>query len=431
MYNRSGLLPAITVVALAAAGALAPVHAQVGTARLAGIEVVSNFEGGNVGKVEHVSPNHLRCAVQGQSDQDHRNRQADWYYFKLTNLARAPLTIDLVDLTGEYNYRSPAYSVTKGTRPVYSSDGVTWTHFSDSEVSWDEKEPHLTLHFVPTGDHIWIAHVPPYTNKDLAKLLDSFRGSPYLEIQSVGRTVEGREMPLLTITNPKSRVSEKKVIWLMFRQHAWETGSSWTGDGAIRFLLSDDERARRIRDENIFKIFPMADPDGVATGGVRYNKNGYDLNRNWDTIDPHTMPEIAAQHKAILNWVDSGHPISLFLSLHNTESAEYFGAPAADRALGERLFRILTETTTFNPTVALRVEGDTTRPTEPGRMSAAPGRMSVAQGLYHDRKIPAILMEQMIEFNSKLGRCPQISDRQNFGAGLVQAMATAVRKSAE
>ena len=64
-------------------------------------------------------------------------------------------------------------------------------------------------------------------------------------------------------------------------------------------------------------------------------------------------------------------------------------------------------------------------------MSAAPGRMSVAQGLYHDRKIPAILMEQMIEFNSKLGRCPQISDRQNFGAGLVQAMATAVRKSAE
>ena len=56
---------------------------------LSGIGVLTNFEGGSIGKVEQVSLMHLRCAVQGQSDQDHRNRQANWYYFELTNASWA------------------------------------------------------------------------------------------------------------------------------------------------------------------------------------------------------------------------------------------------------------------------------------------------------------------------------------------------------
>jgi murein tripeptide amidase MpaA len=384
------------------------------------ISVVSNFEGGNIGKVEQVSPTHLRCAVAGQSDQDGRNRQANWYYFELRNLPRATVTLDLVNLAGEYNYRSPAYSVTKKTRPVYSYDGVAWSHFSDEQVSWNDKESHLTLRFEPSQDHIWIAHVPPYTNQDLTRLLDSFGASPWLKVETVGRTVKDRAMPLVTITNPETPEPRKKVVWLMFRQHAWETGSSWVGDGAIRFLLSDRPDARRIRDENIFKIFPMADPDGVALGGVRFNQNGYDLNRNWDTIDARTMPEIAAQRKAILDWVDSGHPLHLFLSLHNDEGNEYIEAPAAWHALGERLWQILNDTTTFNPTSRLRDAGETTTP-------GKPGRMQVNQGLFHDRKLPAMLMEQTVDFDPKLGHCPTVADRQEFGAGLVRAMAAAVR----
>ena len=212
----------------------------------AGIGVLADFEGGSIGEVEQVSPTHLRCAVKGQSDQDHRNRQANWYYFELTNLPHKSITIDLVDLAGEYNYKGPAYSVASGVRPVYSYDDLHWEHFTDNQVSWDAHEPHLTLQFTPERDHVWIAHVTPYTNKDLGNLLKSFRNSPYLAERSVGSTLEGREMPLLTITNPKVPEDGKMVIWLMFRQHAWETGSSWVGDGAVRFLLSPTMRARRV-----------------------------------------------------------------------------------------------------------------------------------------------------------------------------------------
>lgn len=380
------------------------------------IVVRTNFENGNIGRVTAVSPAHLRCAVQGQADHDGRNRQADWYYFELSNLPRVPVTIDLVDLAGEYDYRAPAFSVTQGTRPVYSYDGVHWTHFPDTQVAWDDKEPHLTLTFTPERGRMWIAHVPPYTNATLAALLASFRGNPHLDRQVIGRTVGGRDIPLLTITNSKIPETDKKGIWLMFRQHAWEAGSSWAGDGAIRFLLSSDPRAAGIRDRFIVKILPIADPDGVAAGTIRYNRNGYDLNRNWDTLDPVKMPEIAAQHKAVLDWVDGGHRIDAFLSLHNTEKGEYLEAPAAFHDLAARFFDRLKSTSTFNPTTPLR---ETPAP-------GAVGRMTVAQGLFHDRKLPAMLMEQMIEYNSKLGRCPTAADRQEFGAALIRALAAAL-----
>ena len=271
---------------------------------------------------------------------------------------------------------------------------------------------------------MWIAHVPPYTTADLAHLLRTFRGSPYLQEAVIGKAVGGRNMLLLTITSPATPETNKKVVWLMARQHAWEAGTSWVAEGAIRFLLSSHPSAARIRDEIIFKIFPMADPDGVARGGVRFNAHGYDLNRNWDAVNPGLMPEIAAQRQAVLDWADAGRRIDLFLTLHNTEGEEYLEAPLAAggaqvRELAERFSRLLVETTTFNPTLP-------TSDSSPKPAQQKPGRMTADQGLFHERGIPAFLIEQMVDFNSRLGHLPTVEDRLEFGAGLARAMRTSV-----
>jgi hypothetical protein len=42
-----------------------------------------------------------------------------------------------------------------------------------------------------------------------------------------------------------------------------------------------------------------------------------------------------------------------------------------------------------------------------------------------------MLMEQMVEYNSKLGRCPTAADRTEFGAGLVRAFAAALHDGVE
>ena len=55
------------------------------------------------------------------------------------------------------------------------------------------------------------------------------------------------------------------------------------------------------------------------------------------------MPEIAAQHKAVVEWVDGGHRVDLFLSLHNTEKAEYLEAPGGFHPLGSAFVQPLSD----------------------------------------------------------------------------------------
>ncbi len=377
----------------------------------------SDFEGGRVGRVEWTSPVHVRIGAAGEEDQDGRNRQANWYFFRIDGAA-GEVTVDLVDLPGEYNYRPNRGAVTADTWPWISSDLKRWRQVEAAE--YDPGEPRLRFRVKPGPVPLWVAHVPPYTNRDLAALVRQAATGPYLRQTAIGKSVEGRDLLLLTITAAGAE-SGRKVVWLMIRQHSWEAGTSWAGEGLIRFLISARPEATRIRGETVFKILPLCDPDGVARGGVRFNKFGFDLNRNWDREDPVRMPEIAAQRQAIFDWLDSGRRIDLFISLHNTETGEYLaGPPDPDgryRGLLEKLSRLLEEKTSFQPTRAARPDDE----------ELAPGRMNVVQGLWHARKIPAFLTEQRISKHPKLGRAPGIEDRLNYGAALAQVLADAVR----
>ncbi len=379
------------------------------------ISISTHFEGGALGKIEPITATHFRCGVKGESDQDGRNRQANWYYFRVDGARGKALTIDLVDLPGEYNYHPNRGAVTGDTLPWYSEDNQHWKPLERVEYQADTLL--LRLHLTPRTNRFWIAHVPPYTNQHLQRLLNEYKKHPHLAQQIIGKSVQGRDLLLLTITDARVPAVEKKVIWLMFRQHSWEAGSSWAGDGAIRFLLANTPAAEIIRQTAIFKIFPLCDPDGVARGGVRFNANGFDLNRNWDAVDATKMPEIAAQRNAILNWVDSGQRVDVFLSLHNTETSEYLEAPPDNRyaALTQRLFQLLSARPTFAPTRQPNMaEASTT--------IGKPGRMTVIQGLSHDRQLPAFLIEQMITKHPKLGHQPTPAERQRFGADLVQVL---------
>lgn len=379
--------------------------------------VFTNFPGGSVGGVEWLAENHVRISVKGQANHEGRNRQANWYYFRIDGYPLKELRIELSDLVGEYNGRLGTHAVDESTHPVYSYDGITWTHFS--QVEWDAKQLRLSFRFTPERSPFWIAHTPPYTEKEFGVLETTVEANPMLRRESVGKTVEGREIPLWTITDPAAPPSGKKTVWLMFRQHAWESGSSWVCDGAVRALLAEGDEAAALRRMVTWKIFPMADPDGVAHGGVRFNRSGYDLNRNWDAIDTTKEPEIAAEHLAVKQWLDGGNRIDAFLTVHNTETSEYLEGPASCRPLVERLHKILEKESSFNPT--RRKWQDAASTTSPGKK----GGMTVDQGLSAEFGICAMLMEQMVAKNAKLGGFPTVVQRQQFGGQLVKAMAKA------
>jgi hypothetical protein len=379
--------------------------------RLPATSIDTKFEGGSLGAVQRVSTTHYRLALIGDKDQDGRNRQADWYYFRVDQPPREELLLDLVDLPGEYNYTPNRGAVTADTPAVISFDNKTWTHVEN--FKYDATEPKMRLRIKSNGKSFWIAHTPPYTNETLARLRSQIRGNPAFHEEIIGQSVRKRNLFLWTITAP-GPIAGRKTVWLFFRQHSWESGSSWAGEGAIRTLLDGGEQSSRMRREIVWKIIPICDPDGLARGSVRFNVNGYDLNRNWDVDNRELMPEITAQRNAVGRWIEAGHGIDLLFSLHNTETAEYLeGTPG--NALAQRFFDHLTKDTTFFPSRPLSTAASTTTP-------GKEGRMTVIQGLYHRYKIPGFLMEQRISYNEKLNRRPLIEDRVRFGGELVRAI---------
>lgn len=377
-----------------------------------------NFAGASLGNIEKLGDAQFRCHVEGQHDERGRNRQATWFYFRMDHVKGRDVVLTLTDLVGEYNDRPGAVGYGPDIVPVFSDDGRHWRHIPGTE--WDNAKKEATVRFRPVGDSIWIAHVPPYTPRDLRRLLDEVGEKPFALVEVIGKTVQGRDMPMVTVTTPAVPDDGKRAVWLQARQHAWEAGTSYVMEGALRFITSDDPAAAALRDRVVFRFTPMVDLDGVAGGRVRYNANGYDVNRHWPEVDlrrPEVlklMPETWYVKKAIVA-AHAHHRIDLMVNLHNTETNEYLATHADDPAslaVLRRLEERLVKQTTFDPSKPL----DVVKPPLPTDTNT----------LYNDYRIPVALMEQRIATGKKLGRRPTVEDRLKFGRDLIAAMADAV-----
>lgn len=53
------------------------------------------------------------------------------------------------------------------------------------------------------------------------------------------------------------------------RVHPGESNSSFIVEGIIKFLVSQEVIAIKLRDTFVFKIVPMLNPDGVIIGNYR------------------------------------------------------------------------------------------------------------------------------------------------------------------
>ena len=60
--------------------------------------------------------------------------------------------------------------------------------------------------------------------------------------------------------------------------------------GVIEFLVSNTAEAQALRENFVFKIVPMLNPDGVINGNYRCSLAGQDLNRRWKTPSKHLHP---------------------------------------------------------------------------------------------------------------------------------------------
>jgi hypothetical protein len=379
------------------------------------------FESGSLGRIDQLGDGEYRLHVAGQQDSRGRNRQGTWFYFRMENVAGRELTLHFTDFIGEYNDVPDKRAPVGATyRPWFSEDNVHWQHVD--ALQWDAAKDEATITLRPRGNTLWVAHVPPYPHARLMRLLEEVGRAPDARVEVIGRSALGRDLQLVTITNAAQPDGAKKTVWFIARQHPWEAGTSFVMEGALRFLVSDDPAALRLRDTTIFKLMPMMNPDGVALGLTRFNANGYDTNRQWDLVDLRDkqwfekMPEIWSVKTAIL-LQNARRPIDLVFNLHNDEGNEYMetmvDAPAVVAVL-DRLFAHLAEKTRFDPSR-----------TSLSHVTTGPANTTLS--LWTEARIPTVLMERRVTAGKRTGRIETPDDNLEFGHQLATALAESVR----
>jgi hypothetical protein len=242
-------------------------------------------------------------------ERDSPNRAAGHIHFRVVGKPGARITLEFRNLDNVWNGQ-PGSVAGELKSVAISPDGAQWTTVPTDALPGNRVRVTLTM----PGEALYVARMQPYRLSDVERLLTRVGASPYASVMPIGKTVQGRSLEIIRIGNEAA----PHRVFVRARAHPWESGSNWVAEGLIERLLRDDADAKRWRERYVLYVLPMANKDGVARGGTRFNVNGKDLNRNWDQpANASLVPENAALERWLEGMVAAGRKPDLAIELHN------------------------------------------------------------------------------------------------------------------
>lgn len=165
------------------------------------------------------------------------------------------------------------------------------------------------------AQHLILGDKWGYSYDSLLVDLQTWGLQPSVSIQSIGKSVQNRDLWELTITSPDPPSSARRTVYVHARTHPNEVQSHWVTQAMIEFLLSDDPTAQLMRSHLVFHIVPMYNPDGVELEFPRENANSIDIESNWSTVP--SQPEVNALRNRFMELMWSSAPIEVALNMHS------------------------------------------------------------------------------------------------------------------
>lgn len=279
-------------------------------AAFAEITVSSDFEGGSAVVVEKKDDGQF---LHIQPEVKEGRGFPCWWYLKASGLTKDQLLILKVS-ANQQPYRDK--KVLKASwllpdRAAISTDNVHWTQTPEGK----RDDTSVVYHIKAPAETIWLAWGPPFLPSHADKLLKQAKQIlPGAEIFELARTRNDRPVKGIRFGAEPADDRQPYGVWIQARQHAWEAGSSWVGQGFLLWAVSDDEAAVELRQLATIHFIPIMDVDSTAVGAGGKDAIPRDHNRDWDD-EPH-YPEVAAAQTRILEMEQEGR-FDVFIDLHN------------------------------------------------------------------------------------------------------------------
>ena len=267
----------------------------------------SRFESGNLRRAIQVYEFEYDLILKP----DYNTRgYTQWYYFRIGN-TRAGKTYRFNII----NMMKPDSLYNHGMRPVVYSEieakrsGKGWYRggadicYYQNSMKRKNAGYYYTLTFSMQFDHdndvVYLAHCYPYTYTDIVRYLNHLEMDPKrknrLRRRTLTQTIAGNNCEMIIITTFQSdpeAIKNRKGVVITSRVHPGESGASWIMKGILDYLTGPSLNAKILRDNFVFKIVPMLNPDGVINGSTRCNLAGVDLNRIWNDPQRKIHPTI-------------------------------------------------------------------------------------------------------------------------------------------
>ena len=240
--------------------------------------------------------------------------ESPWYAFKLW--ADTMMNIQLKITYSE--------GVAHRYYPKIRHDGERWNnvdsiyYLSDTaSVSKGETPKFCVVRLSISKDTTWISAQEIITSKAINNWSEKLAEKPFVSVQEIGKSFEGRSINLLQIGNPDS----KKMIMVLSRQHPPEVTGWLAMKWFVETLCAENELAEKFRNEYTVFVVPVVNPDGVDNGHWRHNSGGIDLNRDWEDFN---QPETRAIKNFMEKQVSSGGKFYFGVDFHSTFEDIYY-----------------------------------------------------------------------------------------------------------
>ncbi|MCC7438365.1 MAG: succinylglutamate desuccinylase/aspartoacylase family protein [Armatimonadetes bacterium] len=276
--------------------AIQPVSHTVRDFTDAGVWFGSNFAGARLGPVFSTSDSDFVAVVKPENAPINNS---PWYAFKVWSRARRTIRLHLTYDGGSHRYT-----------PAISNDGVHWRQLESSRVQRERTTGTATIWLDVSRDTLWVSARQPYTTDAVRSWEDSLSRLPFVRLDVIGTSTQGRPLRRLTIGEGK----EGEVL-IIGRQHPPEVTGAWALENFVEALTAQTPLAQAFRQRFTVQVVALVNPDGVDGGHWRHNAGGVDLNRDWFAFN---QPETRAVRDAFLGSISNPNNVLFGLDFHST-----------------------------------------------------------------------------------------------------------------